>query len=176
MAGKQRSIQSNAIRFNTVYYSVQPCEMITTLHTRITQISLTELLEPLSTDHFHEQERISYAMIVSLFAVRRISTPISYYVLTFLQATDSMQRKSKDVGPPSPFRPRSLTVLLQLIQLVMHINNIPSQNLVFPCEHLDIAQVIMVRWGETVPWCWMVWDDRRTVNAEYITTLVSKNR
>jgi hypothetical protein len=56
----------------------------------------------------------------------------------------------------------------------MHVDDVPSENLVLPWEKLDVAQVIMVRWGETVPWCWTVWDDQRTANAESIINLVSE--
>jgi hypothetical protein len=43
-----------------------------------------------------------------------------------------------------------------------------------PPEGLDLAQSILVRWGETLPWCWSTWDDPRIVHVDIITYLVSQ--
>jgi hypothetical protein len=88
-----------------------------------------------------------------------------------------MQRSSNEVQVQSPLRPHSLAALLNLIQLVMHPNEtVSTLQLVSPRVDLDLAQTIIVRWAETVPWSWATWDDQRIANAESITFLVSGQR
>lgn len=38
---------------------------------------------------------------------------------------------------------------------------------------LDLAQTILVRWGNLIPWAWSVWDDQRFAGLECIIDLVS---
>jgi hypothetical protein len=38
---------------------------------------------------------------------------------------------------------------------------------------LDLAQTILVRWGDLVPWSWSLWDNQHTAGLECITHLVS---
>lgn len=78
------------------------------------------------------------------------------------------------MNPVDLLRPQSLGNLLDLIRLVMnpHYPDCILQ-LASPCEDLDLAQTILVRWGVTVSWCWSTWDDQRIANVEYITFFVS---
>jgi hypothetical protein len=54
-------------------------------------------------------------------------------------------------------------------------NTTATLDLTCPIEELDPAQTILVRWGETVPFCWTVWDDQRIVYTETTTYLVRLN-
>jgi len=74
----------------------------------------------------------------------------------------------------SPFRPRSLALLLHAIQLVVHPDE--GRQLSSPRESLDPAQTMLLRWGATIPWCWTIWSDQRIMNAECVTYLVSPTK
>lgn len=41
-----------------------------------------------------------------------------------------------------------------------------------PLEELDIAHVILLRWGNTVPWSWSTWNDQRNADTECIRSMV----
>jgi hypothetical protein len=90
-----------------------------------------------------------------------------------MQAADTAQRERKEHDLP-PYAPESYATLLRLIQVVMHPND-PSLilDLVTPCEVLDAAQTILTRWGETIRWSWLVWDDPRITNIETISFLTT---
>jgi len=114
-------------------------------------------------------ERIASAMVITLFAVRfRIAFCAMFFVFILVQATESRRTNAS----PS-FRPHTLATLLSLIQSVMHSDHTTAAlNLAFPIEQLDPAQTILIRWGETVPFCWTIWDDQRIAQVESITHLV----
>lgn len=68
-----------------------------------------------------------------------------------------------------------LSNLLHLIQSVMQFDEKCTLDGLLPIEHLDSAQNILVRWGETIPFCWSAWRDQRIAHAESITHLVSSS-
>jgi hypothetical protein len=107
-------------------------------------------------DQLAIQERLNSAMIISLFAV-----------------TDR-EHGTKGLGDRPPLRPHSLGCLLNLIQNVMHpMDSICSLQLTLPPARLDPPQTLLLRWGDTVSWCWETWDDHRVANTETIVFLVS---
>lgn len=107
-------------------------------------------------DQLAIQERLNFAMMINLFA-----------------ATER-EHRTKGVGNQPPLRPHSLGCLLNLIQHVMHpVESIDSLQLTLPPARLDPAQIILLRWGDTVSWCWEAWDDHRVSNTESIVYLVS---
>lgn len=72
-----------------------------------------------------------------------------------------------------PSRPLTLGYLLDLIQVVMHPDDaIATSSIVTPPYDLDVAQTILVRWGDTIFWSWETWDDSRLANSEVIVFLV----
>ncbi|KAJ7655030.1 hypothetical protein DFH06DRAFT_1201391 [Mycena polygramma] len=102
-------------------------------------------------DQLAIQERLNFAMIVSLYS------------------TSSRERRNQ-----SRVRPHSLGCLLSIIQNVLHPNDpISSLQYSTPPEALDPAQAVLLRWGNTVSWCWDIWDDHRDANAESIVFLTS---
>lgn len=121
-----------------------------------------------------EHERLAYAMIVSLFAVSILDTGLLFvrsYGLS--QATESRKAENMNSVASPPFRPHTLATLLTLIQFVMHSrHDSTTLDFAYPVEELDIAQTILVRWGETVPYCWTMWDDQRIAHMESISHLV----
>ncbi|KAJ7042453.1 hypothetical protein C8F04DRAFT_1075957 [Mycena alexandri] len=105
-------------------------------------------------DRLATQERLNFAMIVSLFAT-----------------TNREHRRSLE---GSQSRPHTLGCLLNILQNVLHPDD-PVSSLEFtaPPEDLDPAQTVLLRWGDTVSWCWETWDDHRVANAETIVFLTS---
>lgn len=76
--------------------------------------------------------------------------------------------------PQSPMRPRSLGNLLNMILFLLggSHDTLPL-DCTSPLGELDLAQIILTRWGNLVPWCWTTWSDQRIANVECITRLVS---
>lgn len=117
------------------------------------------------------RDRTSYAMAMSLFAVcASAQVPVILASLTIDKVTDLHIRE--ETKSPPPFRPHTLSTLLRLIGLVMYPHETAISDFASPLEKLDAAQTILVRWGETVPFCWTVWDDQRIAHTEYIVHLV----
>lgn len=69
---------------------------------------------------------------------------------------------------PSQLRPESLGYLLDLIGIIMG----KEATSFLPLERLDVAQVILLRWGGTVPWSWSTWTDQRSADTEYLCSMV----
>lgn len=42
-----------------------------------------------------------------------------------------------------------------------------------PFDRLDGAQIVLLCWGQVVPWSWTIWDDTRFACMGLITQLVS---
>ncbi|KIK06854.1 hypothetical protein K443DRAFT_229631 [Laccaria amethystina LaAM-08-1] len=70
----------------------------------------------------------------------------------------------------SPLWPKTLGRLLDLIEFSMTQDSSPS---LIPCGNLNESQVILLRWGEVVPWTWVMWRDGRSWNSEQIRFLTS---
>lgn len=73
-------------------------------------------------------------------------------------------------------RPQALGCLLNMIGFVLneHLAFVTS-GCIIPLLELDVPQVILLRWGNVIPWCWSKWNDPRIANTENITQLVSNN-
>ncbi|KAJ7357155.1 hypothetical protein DFH08DRAFT_851184 [Mycena albidolilacea] len=105
-------------------------------------------------DQLAIQERLNFAMIVTLYA------------------TASRQHRNFDNA--SQLRPHSVGGLLNVVQHVLHPDDsVSSLQFAAPPEYLDPAQMVLLRWGDTVSWCWETWDDHRTANAESVIFLTS---
>ncbi|EGO00871.1 hypothetical protein SERLA73DRAFT_71840 [Serpula lacrymans var. lacrymans S7.3] len=100
------------------------------------------------------QQRITCAMIISIYATAN---------------TSSEALKNDSLSPFQPYAIRSLACLLEF---VMHPDQpSSSSHSLSPCETMDIAQTILVRWGNIFPWCWLAWADRRSVGADIVIYL-----
>ena len=57
------------------------------------------------------------------------------------------------------------------------LSNSYANNTALSCLHvvedLDTAQSVLLRWGQTVPWTWTVWDDERILDYAIIEHTVS---
>ncbi|KAJ6627132.1 hypothetical protein B0H10DRAFT_1995578 [Mycena sp. CBHHK59/15] len=135
-----------------------PSEMIEVLERCVNQTRTTGFSASLAGDQLAIQERLNFAMIISLFA-----------------ATDREQRSlAQGLDHQFSLRPHTLGCLLNLIQDVIHpTDSLSSLELTAPPEHLDPAQTILLQWGDTVRWCWETWDDPRIANAESIVYFTS---
>jgi hypothetical protein len=47
------------------------------------------------------------------------------------------------------------------------------QSALLPFTHPDGAQIVLLCWGQVVPWSWTIWNDTRLADMELITPLVS---
>ncbi|KAG7450369.1 uncharacterized protein BT62DRAFT_508441 [Guyanagaster necrorhizus] len=122
------------------------------MQTCIHQTVMSGFTANYSSDPAVELERINFSMLVSLYA-----------------AVDVEQRQKQ-----LPSRPLTLGYLLDLIQVVIHPDDgiIPS-SIIAPPDHLDVAQTILIRWGDTIFWSWETWDDSRLANTEVIVFLTA---
>ncbi|KDR85134.1 hypothetical protein GALMADRAFT_324437 [Galerina marginata CBS 339.88] len=92
-------------------------------------------------------ERTSMAMLISLFSV-------------IYDVPDPNTRTLRTVQ----LRPEGLYYLLDLIWIVIGTEN----NSFLPLEELDLPQIILLRWGDSVPWSWSIWTDERNANTEHL--------
>ncbi|RDB28824.1 hypothetical protein Hypma_015376 [Hypsizygus marmoreus] len=136
----------------------RPADIMDSMLSSLHQKQYNGLSMSPSTVEYDNDERANYAMLVSLYSASQVSQRVSQ--------VDRVQ---------SPLRTWSLGSFLNIIQVVLHGStarySIHDKSL--PYEHLDLAQTILVRWGEFVPWCWDTWDDQRIANVECITDLTS---
>ncbi|KAJ7102137.1 hypothetical protein B0H15DRAFT_813332 [Mycena belliarum] len=101
------------------------------------------------------QERLNFAMILSLFVVADCE-------------------RQNNVNQALSLRPHTLGCLLDMLQHIIHPNeSVSSLQLTTPPDVLDPAQTVILCWGDTVSWCWETWDDHRVANAESIVFLTS---
>lgn len=107
-----------------------------------------------SMHRYDAQEGADRAMIVSLFSACQIA-----------------QFKSDADSPSLLTRPQSLGYILDMIQFIMYQ---PSAGFSWLSQHslvLDLAQTILVRWGDLVPWSWSLLDGHHIAGLECITHL-----
>ncbi|KAJ6604446.1 hypothetical protein DFH09DRAFT_309802 [Mycena vulgaris] len=131
-----------------------PQDMPDVLDRCVNQTRATGFSASLAGDQLAIQERLNCAMIISLFAI-----------------TD---REHRNFARGSQLRPHTLGCLVNMLQNVIHPNDsVLSLQLVIPPVDLDPAQTVLLRWGDTVSWCWETWDDHRLANAESIVFLTS---
>lgn len=65
--------------------------------------------------------------------------------------------------------------VLYLLRAVIHPH--PSATLdsvLLPLARPDGAQMVLLCWGEVVPWSWAIWNDARFADIELITRLVCR--
>ena len=90
------------------------------------------------------------------------------------QGTGLTKAEDTDSITSPPFRPHTLTSLLSLICFIIHPHTATTTlDYTCPIEPLDPAQTILIRWGHTVPFCWIVWDDQKIAHTKSIAHLVS---
>ncbi|KAJ7107636.1 hypothetical protein C8R43DRAFT_1044748 [Mycena crocata] len=131
-----------------------PCNMIEILDRCVNQTRAAGFSASRAGDLLAIQERLNFAMIVSLFAV-----------------TD---REYRNFARGSHLRPHSLGCLLNMLQNVIHPeDSVSSLQLLTPPEDLDPAQNVLFWSPDTIYWCWETWDDHRVADAESIVFLTS---
>lgn len=131
--------------------STSPTELLTDLYRGLNRVSSRAI--PPSAEYRCTEEKTEGAMFISLFSV--------------------IYRKVHGSQPhscPSPLWPKTLGRLLDLIEFSMTQDSSPS---LIPCGKLNESQVILLRWGEVVPWAWVMWRDGRLWNSEQIRFLTS---
>ncbi|KAJ8084168.1 hypothetical protein PM082_002935 [Marasmius tenuissimus] len=100
-------------------------------------------------------ERLSLSMTLSLYA-----------------AADTEARLSEDF---SPLRPRTMGNLLDYLYCILNPEHMGGTTwLTSPIEALDASQKVLIRWRETVLWCWKKWDDSRIANSDIVTCLTAQ--
>lgn len=118
--------------------------------------SPASFLRPLQT-YIHKasqvmtpDQRIADAIAISLFA-----------------AADS----AIDKQAQSPFRPHTQATLLSLMQTTLPPIDC-HQGVLSPVLRPEPHLTALCAWGNTVEWCWTVWDDERIVEYDVILCLV----
>ena len=62
-----------------------------------------------------------------------------------------------------------------MIQIILHAGSLPSTNHpsgVIPVAVADAPLIILMKWGRTISWSWITWDDPRLSDAEAVEFLV----
>lgn len=90
--------------------------------------------------------------------------------MVFYQKISDKMKSTDSSMKLSQLRPEGLGYLLDLIRIVM-LNEDESQPIYIP-ENLDVPQIILLLWGDAVPWSWSIWDDQRIANIEDVHSLV----
>ncbi|KAF5390250.1 hypothetical protein D9757_002798 [Collybiopsis confluens] len=112
------------------------------------------LVTPVDQSISYSDQELTQAMIVSLYAI-----------------SDSEQHHHRIV---SPFRPRTLGSLLDMISLVMHWSGFEEEvACIKPCEELDAPQMVLLQSSNILWWIWETWNDYRVAGAESITKLTA---
>ena len=64
--------------------------------------------------------------------------------------------------------------ILQLIHVIIYPDpRATPESALLPFAYPDGAQIVLLSWGQVVPWSWTIWNDTRLANMELITRLVS---
>ncbi|KAG7099352.1 hypothetical protein E1B28_001208 [Marasmius oreades] len=104
------------------------------------------------------RERLTFAITLSLYA-----------------AADTEDRRRRN---HSPLRPRTLASLLNYMHYIVSPPNIPTGEnrtwLTSSFEPLDPPQTLLLRWRETVLWCWQTWKDSRTANSDSVIHMTAQ--
>ena len=79
--------------------------------------------------------------------------------------------------PLPPFHPSTLAILFTIVEVLMiessALNGTCSQQSLTLQAKLNQNQRRLLRWGVTVPWCWMVWGSDNSAYFETATWIVS---
>jgi hypothetical protein len=63
--------------------------------------------------------------------------------------------------------------VLYLIRGVIHSHpNAAPDNVILPFARPDGAQIVLLCWGEVVPWSWTIWSETGFTDIKLITQLV----
>ncbi|KAJ7275248.1 hypothetical protein B0H12DRAFT_1086394 [Mycena haematopus] len=131
-----------------------PYEILEVLERCINQTRATGFSATPVGDQLAIQERLNFAMIISLYA--------------------TASREHQNTDKRSQVRPHTLGCLLSMLQNVLHPDDsVSCLQVAIPPEDLDPTQVVLLRWGDTVSWCWEMWDDHRVANVESVVFLTS---
>ena len=64
--------------------------------------------------------------------------------------------------------------ILHIIRAIIYPGpRVALENVLLPFDHPDGAQIVLLGWGQVVPWSWTIWNDTRLANMELIKPLVS---
>ncbi|KAF8922401.1 hypothetical protein CPB85DRAFT_1267398 [Mucidula mucida] len=103
-----------------------------------------------SSDPIVEQERINFAMMITLYAAAETELDPSL--------------------KPILEQPHTLSCFLDLLHVVMFPDDFVTSSIVStPRTELDTAQRIVVDRYETLYWLWRTWDDLRLANTEVVS-------
>ncbi len=74
----------------------------------------------------------------------------------------------------SSCRPQTHAVLLEIIQAILERDTaLPLMSIVSLPACVDNSLVVLARWGVTLPWAWVTWEDVRIYHSEVVEHLVS---
>lgn len=134
--------------------SVQPVDVMAAILRNANHKPMNGFSVIASMPRYDEEERANYAMIVSIFS-----------------ASQTAKRKQEASEPLSPMKIQGLGYLLTILQVGLHGEVGSGGHTTLPYEHLNLAQTILVRWGNLVPWSWATWNDQRIAHVECVADL-----
>jgi len=116
-------------------------------------------------------QRMSYAMMISLYAVSSWQrTPDAFRPRIQPQQCAGYAGKNASQEQDPSFEPETSASLLALMDIIMSTSD-SDYSLYFRSP--DPAQGVLLKWGCTVPWAWSTWSDPSIPQYDVIEQLVS---
>ncbi|KAF8507125.1 hypothetical protein F5888DRAFT_72856 [Russula emetica] len=101
------------------------------------------------------RDRAVFAMILVLFSVTK-------------------QTNNSIVPTPHEFPYVFPQEILHIIRAIIYSGpRVTFESALFPFTHPDGAQMVLLSWGQVVPWSWTIWNDTRLADMELITPLTA---
>ncbi|KAF9229455.1 hypothetical protein BS17DRAFT_22168 [Gyrodon lividus] len=111
----------------------------------------------LGLQHSIQQERLTSAMAVSLYAAASIA-----------------QKSNVAPGAVEDFRPHTMAAVMHLLRFVLHgSEHYTGTSALSPLEYLDAPTTIIIRWGVVPQWAWSVWLEHQSLYADTIVCLTT---
>ena len=71
------------------------------------------------------------------------------------------------------FQPHTLSILLSMLKCIFANEHSLDSGASLYIKSPDTAQMIVLHWGNCIPFAWSKWEDARVLDFDLITNLVS---
>lgn len=122
-----------------------------------------------------QQERLTSAMAISLFAVSKARIFAQQLVSRYLrsQAAD-IAHSTIHPQRAVAFRPQTMATAMQLLRFILNEGgHTTPMDVLNPPDHLDIPTSVVIRWGVVPQWTWSIWVEYSNLHADTIMCVVS---
>ncbi|EJD04176.1 uncharacterized protein FOMMEDRAFT_167416 [Fomitiporia mediterranea MF3/22] len=123
---------------------------------------MIECLQGLLTEFMAQIQKLDLSGSDSL--AHSLRTAYAMTIVFFASAETEIRRREGE-SPVMHFRPHTSASLLELVNFVL-LPSSQQRSDFFIIAELDIAQAILLQWGNAIPWAWQKWDDPRTINFD----------